>query len=89
MPGQEKMGFWADWGIKILSVLVVPTILWAGTLHAKIAVMSEKIHTQESKLLNLQTSVNRVHENEKTLIRLETEMKNANSKLDDIKRALP
>lgn len=84
----SKLNFWADWAVKILALTVIPIALWAGKLNSDIAVMHERMATQDKRLDEVSRKAEKSLENEKTLIRLEEQLKNANSKLDDIRKAL-
>lgn len=58
------------------------------SLEGKVETLQEKVTTQGTKIKALEKDSERVRANEKTLVRLETEMKNANKKLDEIIDAL-
>ena len=85
---EHKVDFWANWAVRILSAFIIPLAVWMGTVHSNQAVQDVTVVGLVEDIAELKEQLKQVNENEKTLVRLETEMKNANGKLDEIKRAL-
>ena len=85
---EKKFDFWANWAVRLLSAFIIPLAVWMGTVHSNQAVQTVTVTGLEEDIAELKEQLKQVNENENSLVRLETEMKNANGKLDDIKRAL-
>jgi hypothetical protein len=84
----ETKSKWLDHGLKVLSVLVIPTVVYVFGLHATIAVQGEKVGRLETDVAELNVQVKEIESNKLVLARLEEQLKNANGKLSDIKTAL-
>ena len=72
---------WTELGFKLLSMLVVPLLLWGIKLEVNSAVQSEKITKLEAEVAAARPMSN-------TLGRVEEKIDATNKRLDDIKADL-
>lgn len=78
----------ADMFFKIMSVLVIPLILWGVKLEVRNAVQDTEIHQLQKDLSAVDGIDEEVQTNSKTLGRLEEKLNAANSNLKEIKSLL-
>jgi len=84
---------WTDLAFKILSVLVIPLLLWGVKLEVGQAVQDEKIERLESEVAAAKAIKDGVTANTTSLGRVEEKLDATNRRLDDIRsdlrRSLP
>ncbi len=82
-----------DYGFKILSLLVIPLILWGVKLEVDMAVKAEKIVQLERDIAAASAVKGAVTTNTTTLARMEEKIDGTNKRLDeirdDLRRPLP
>ncbi len=82
-----------DYAFKILSVLVIPLILWGVKLEVDMAVKAEKIEQLERDITAAGAVKIAVTTNTTTLARMEEKIDGTNKRLDeirdDLRRPLP
>jgi hypothetical protein len=78
----------ADIAFKILSVVVIPLILWAVKLEVNNAIQDERIVEMQEDLDKLSEVTNSVQNNTLALVRLEGKIDNVNEKIDEVKKLL-
>lgn len=83
----------AEWAFKILSVLVIPLLLWGIRLERVSAVQAERITRLQQDVVAASAISTGVVENSKALVRVEVKLDGTNKRLDeiraDIRRSLP
>jgi len=93
MATSAKTFSWIDLAFKILSILVVPLLLWGVTLEIRLAVQDEKIARLEQDVGAAQAIKDGVTANTASLGRVEEKINGTNKRLDeiraDIRRSLP
>jgi len=72
---------WTDLAFKILSILVIPLLLWGVRLEVSKAVMNEKIEKLEFEVQATKANTN-------TLGRVEEKLNATNKRLDEIRADL-
>ena len=84
---------WLDWAFRILSVLVIPLLIWGITLEVGLAVQNEKITRLEQDVAAAITIRVAVAKNVAALGRVEEKIDATNKRLDEIRddfhRGLP
>lgn len=84
---------WTDLAFKVLSILVIPLLLWGVRLETSRAVQSTKIESLEKEVTAAKAIKEGVAANTNTLGRVEEKLDATNRRLDDIKadlrRSLP
>ncbi len=76
---------WTDLAFKVLSILVIPLILWGVKLEVNNAVQTEKISRMETELVAAKAISTGVSENKMQLGRMEEKLNAANENLKEIK----
>ncbi len=76
---------WSDLAFKVLSILVIPLILWGVKLEVNNAVQTEKISRMETELIAAKAISAGVSENKMQLGRMEEKLNAANDNLKEIK----
>jgi len=76
---------WTDLAFKVLSILVIPLILWGVKLEVNNAVQSEKMSQMEKELVAAKGISAGVNENKMQLGRMEEKLNAANDNLKEIK----
>lgn len=84
----RKQSSAVDVGLKILSTLVIPLILWGVRLEVKNAVQDERIEDLEEDVQRNSGISTSVQQNSLTLVKLETKIDSVGDKIDDIKKLL-
>lgn len=79
---------WTDLAFKILSILVIPLLLWGISLEVSKAVQSEKISRLEIEVAANKSIKDGVAANTAALGRVEEKIGGTNRRLDDIKAEL-
>ena len=77
-----------DMGVKVLSVLVIPLIIWGVKLEVTNAIHEERIQELQEDLDKLADVTDVVQKNSLALVRLEGKLDNVESKIDDVKKLL-
>jgi hypothetical protein len=92
-PVLPTPGKWTDFAFKVLSVLVIPLLLWGVKLQVGQAVQDTKIETLESEVAAAKAIKAGVQANTVTLGRVEEKLNGTNARLDeirtDLRRSLP
>ena len=93
MATAASKGKWLDLAFKILSILVIPLLLWGITLEVSQAVQNEKITRLEQDVKSAKAIRDGVNANANALGRVEEQLNGTNKRLDeirdDIRRSLP
>ena len=79
---------WTDLAFKVLSVLVIPLVLWGVKLEVGQAVQNEKIAHLEAEVAAAQAIKDGVTANTAALARVEEKLNGTNSRLEDIRNDL-
>lgn len=74
-----------DLGLKILSMLVIPLILWGVRLQVREAIQDERISELQQDVQKNSTIATTVNQNSLTLVKLEAKIDSVGGKIDDIK----
>ena len=86
-------GKWLDLAFKILSILVIPLLLWGISVEVRNAVQDEKIVRLEQDVKAARAVKDGVTANAVALGRVEEKLNGTNKRLDDIhadlRRSLP
>ena len=77
-----------DVSLKVLSILVLPVIIWAVKLEVKNAIQDERIGELQEDLAKLSDVTNVVQANSLALVRLEGKLDNVDEKIDEVKKLL-
>ena len=77
-----------DIALKVLSMLVIPVIIWAVKLEVKNAIQDERIVELQEDLDKLSDVTNVVQANSLALVRLEGKLDNVDEKIGEIKTLL-
>ena len=84
---------WTDLAFKVLSVLVIPLLVWGVKLEVSQAVQNEKIARLEAEVASAKSIKDGVAANTNALGRVEEKIDATNRRLDDIRadlrRSLP
>jgi len=72
----------------LLAMLVIPLVLWGVKLEVSNALQDERVEQLQAALEEAQGVEKGVQENKLSLVRLESQVENANGKLDEIKDEL-
>ena len=75
-------------GFKVLSVLVIPLLLWGVRLEVNNAIQDERISEMQEDLDKLSDMTNAVQANSLALVRLEGKLDNLDGKVDEVKKLL-
>jgi hypothetical protein len=75
-------------GFKVLSVLVIPLLLWGVRLEVSTSIMDERISEMQKDLDKLSDVTNAVQANSLALVRLEGKLDNLDGKVDEVKKLL-
>jgi len=74
--------------LKVLSALVIPLIIWGGTLEVNNAIQDERITELQEDFMKLSDVTDSVQNNSLALVRLEGKLDNVVEKIDEIKKLL-
>ena len=74
---------------KVLTVLIIPVLLWVNSLSVTIAVMEEKIKTQTSDIKEMKAKVENVNYNSKSLEDIKKDLKETNKNINDLIKLIP
>lgn len=77
-----------DVALKILSLLVLPLIMWGVRLEVRNAIQDERISELQNDLTKLANVTETVQKHTLTLVRLEGKLDNVNEKIDEVKKLL-
>lgn len=74
---------------KVLTVLIIPILLWVNSLSVTIAVMEEKIKTQSEEIKGMKEEVGNVKLNSKSLEDIKEDLKETNKNLTSLLKSIP
>ena len=77
-----------DVAMKVLSVLVIPLIIWGVKLEVKNAIQDERLPEVQEDLDKLADITDSVQKNSLSLVRLEGKLDNVNEKINEVKTLL-
>jgi len=77
-----------DTALKVLSVLVIPLIVWGVKLEVTNAIHEERIGELQNDLDKLADVTEVVQKNTLALVRLEGKLDNVDEKIDEVKKLL-
>jgi len=77
-----------DVGMKVLSALVIPLIIWGVKLEVKNAIQDERISEIQEDVDKLSDVTDSVQKNSLALVRLEGKLDNVNEKIHEVKTLL-
>jgi uncharacterized coiled-coil protein SlyX len=86
--GGSGGGKFLDITLKVLSVLVVPLIIWGVKLEVKNAIQDERISELQEDLDKLAYVTDAVQANALAMVRLEGKLDNLDEKIDEVKKLL-
>jgi uncharacterized coiled-coil protein SlyX len=81
------MGYWSK-AKDVLTILIIPLIIWGVKLEVTLAVQAEKISELEEEVSEAQGMSNTIQSNTVQLATLSAKLDSANDSLDQIKSAL-
>jgi len=79
------MGKFWDWAIKILTVLVIPLLLWGISLEVRLAVQNSEMERLQQDVKEAQGLREGLQQNSNALGRLEEKLTATNNNLTEIK----
>ena len=90
MPSSSSSGTtkFIEVGVKLLSVLVIPLIMWGVRLEVKTTVTQDDLEELQDDLDKLSEVRDVVQKNSLALVRLEGKLDNVDEKIDDVKTLL-
>ena len=74
---------------KVLTVLIIPILLWVNSLSVTIAVMEEKIKSQSEEIKGMKGKVEDVKLNSKSLEDIKDDLKETNKNLTSLLKSIP
>jgi len=77
-----------DVAFKVLSVIVIPVVLWGVKLEVTNAIQDERILEMQADLDKFSDITESVQKNTLALVRLEGKIDNVNEKIDEVKKLL-
>ena len=86
--GKDGGGKLLDIALKVLSVLVVPLIVWGVKLEVKNAIQDERISELQEDLDKLSYVTDAVQKNALAMVRLEGKLDSLDEKIDEVKKLL-
>lgn len=86
--GSNTLSKFADGAFKVLSVVVLPLVLWGIKLEVSNAILHERITEVQEDLDKFTDITNSVQKNTLALVRLEGKIDNVNEKIDEVKKLL-
>jgi hypothetical protein len=73
---------------EILTLLIIPIVVWGISVEVRTAVAAEKIHQVSGDMGKIDTLTYDVRQNSLKLARLEGKLDTANARLEEIRRML-
>jgi len=85
---KDNTSKFVDITMKVLSVLVIPVIIWGVKLEVNNAIQDERITELQEDLDKLADVTDSVQKNSLALVRLEGKLDNVDEKIDEVKKLL-